>query len=185
VPATADRWRDVVTMLGGELDKGCWCQAWRGRDFVAKATDESRPDTLQRHLATNEVPPGFLAYVGDEVVGWAGVSVRGQTPRLDASRTIPRVDDEPVWVIGCFLIRPGHRRQGVASALLDGVVAAARQAGAPGVESFPIDPVGRRANANFAFTGLASMFDRAGFTRVMETNAHSDKLPRLLVRLDL
>ena len=185
VPATADRWTDVVTMLGGELDKGCWCQAWRGRDVIAKQNDEARPETLQRQLATSDVPPGFLAYIGDEVCGWAGVSVRGLTPRLDASRTIPKVDDAPVWVIGCFLIRVGHRRQGVASALLDGVVAAARKAGAPGVESFPIDPVGRRANANFAFTGLASMFDRAGFTRVMETNAHSDKLPRLLVRLDL
>ena len=172
-------------MLGGELDKGCWCQAWRGRDVVAKQNDEARPETLQRQLATADVPPGFLAYIGAEVVGWAGVSVRGQTPRLDASRTIPKIDDAPVWVIGCFLIRVGYRRQGVASALLDGVVTAARKAGAPGVESFPIDPVDRRANANFAFTGLASMFDRAGFTRVMETNAHSDKLPRLLVRLDL
>jgi hypothetical protein len=73
----------------------------------------------------------------------------------------------------------------VASALLEGVVAAARHAGAPGVEAFPIDPVGRRANANFAFVGLATMFDRAGFRRVRETDAHSDSLPRLLVRLDL
>ena len=73
----------------------------------------------------------------------------------------------------------------LARALLAAVVEAARAAGAPAVEAYPIDPVGRRANANFAFVGIASMFDRAGFERVLTTAAHSDHLPRLLVRLDL
>jgi GNAT superfamily N-acetyltransferase len=183
VPASPDRWDDVVTMLGGELDKGCWCQAWRGRDEVAKQAGETRPETLRRQIETGAAPLGFLAYIDGEVVGWAGVSVRGRTPRLDKSRTIPKVDDKPVWVIGCFLIRVGYRRRGVATALLSAIVAAARSAGVPGVEAYPIDPLGRRANANFAFVGLATMFDRAGFRRVLTTDAHSDHLPRLLVRL--
>lgn len=184
MPASAERWDDVVTMLGGELDKGCWCQAWRGRDEIAKQSSGSRPDTLRRQLS-DDPPPGFLAYIGDQVVGWAGVSVRTRTPRLMNSRTIPSVDDLPVWSIGCFLVRVGHRRKGVASALLEGIVRSAREAGAPGVEAYPIDPVGRRASATFAFVGLASMFDKAGFRRVLTTDAHSDGLPRLLVRLDL
>jgi GNAT superfamily N-acetyltransferase len=184
VPASEERWTDVVTMLGGDLDKGCWCQAWRGRDEIARQTGENRPETLRRQLQ-DDPPPGFLAYIADEVVGWAGVSVRTQTPRLMKSRTIPLVDDQPVWSIGCFLIRVGHRRKGVASALLDGIIRSAREAGAPVVEAYPIDPGGRRANANFAFVGLASMFDQAGFRRVLTTDARSDGLPRLLVRLDL
>jgi GNAT superfamily N-acetyltransferase len=181
LPATPDRWDDVVTILGGDGDKGCWCQAWRG----VEVRGESRPDALRRQLAVNEVPPGFLAYPGDEAVGWVGVSVRTRTPRLVNSRTIPALDDLPVWSIGCFRIRPGYRRRGVAGALLDGVVAAAREAGAPGVEAYPIDPGGRRVDVSLAFVGLASMFDRAGFRRVLETSAHSAGLPRLLVRLDL
>lgn len=185
MPASGERWDDVVTMLGGDLDKGCWCQAWRGRDEIAKASGERRPATLRRQLRDGQPPPGFLAYVGDEVVGWAGVSVRTRTPRLMNSRTIPLVDELPVWSIGCFLVRVGHRRKGVASALLAAIVEAARKVGAPAVEAYPIDPVGRRANANFAFVGLASMFDRAGFRRVLTTDARSDRLPRLLVRLDL
>jgi GNAT superfamily N-acetyltransferase len=183
--ATLERWPDIETMLGGELDKGCWCQAWRGRDETAKRAGETRPETLRRELADDVPPPGYLAYVGDEIVGWAGVSVRTHTPRLMTSRTIPLVDDLPACSIGCFLVRVGHRRKGVASALLQGIVMAARKAGAPAVEAHPIDPVGRRANANFAFVGLASMFDEAGFRRVLTTEAHSDHLPRLLVRLDL
>jgi len=136
LPATIDRWPDVVTMLGGDLDKGCWCQAWRGRDEVAKAAGESRPETLRRQVQEAAPPPGYLAYIGNDVVGWCGVSVRGRTPRLDGSRTIPKLDDKPVWAIGCFLIRVGYRRRGVATALLAGVVNAAREAGAPGVEAY-------------------------------------------------
>ena len=52
---------------------------------------EPRRAALQRQLATNEVPPGFLAYVDGEVAGWAGVSVRTRTPRLVDSRTIPSI----------------------------------------------------------------------------------------------
>ena len=181
VPATPERWDDVLACLGGDGDKGCWCQAWRGVEI----SGEPRKDALRRQLATNAVPPGFLAYLDGEIAGWVGVSVRTLTPRLVRSRTIPAVDDLPVWSVGCFRIRPGFRRKGVASALLAGVVEAARAAEAPGVEGYPIDPGGRRVDVVQGFVGIASTFDKAGFRRVMDTNAHSAGLTRLLVRLDL
>ena len=34
-------------------------------------------------------------------LGWVGVAVRTETPRLVSSRTIPAVDDLPVWSMGC------------------------------------------------------------------------------------
>ena len=185
VPATPDRWDDVRAVLDGSGEKGCWCQAWRGRDAVAKAKNESRPETLRRQMASGPPPPGYLAYLDGVAVGWVGIGVRTETPRLVNSRTIPAIDDLPVWSIGCFRIRPGYRRRGIATALLSGVIEAARAAGAPGVEAYPIDPSGRRVDAGFAFVGLASMFDAAGFRRVQVTDAHSARLPRLLVRLDL
>ena len=182
VAATPDRWPDVVQVLNdGQVDVGCWCQPWRGD--VAKG--ESRPDALQRQLAAGDPPPGFLAYLDGEPVGWAGVTTRSVAPRLRNSRTIPTIDALDVWAVGCFRIRPGFRRRGVATSLLDGIVAAARAAGAPGVEAYPIDPAGRRVDVGFAFVGLASMFDRAGFRRVLVTDGHSAGLPRLLMRLDL
>jgi GNAT superfamily N-acetyltransferase len=185
VPATLDRWLDVQVLLGGDGDAGCWCQAWRGQDDAAKALRETRPTTLRRQLATDDPPPGFLAYLDGRPVGWVGVSIRTATPRLVRSRTIPALDDLPVWSIGCFRIRVGYRRRGVARALVAGVVEAARRAGAPGVEAYPIDPAGRRVDVGLAFVGLASMFDAAGFRRAGETTARSAGLPRLLVRLDL
>ncbi len=181
VPATPARWDDIAACLGGDGDKGCWCEAWRGVEIRG----EPRRDALRRHLAENEVPPGFLAYLDCEVAGWAGVSVRTLTPRLAKSRTIPAVDDLPVWSIGCFRVRPGFRRKGVAGALLAGIVDAARAAGAPGVEAYPIDPGGRRVDVSLGYVGMASMFDRAGFRRIMDTDAHSAGLRRILVRHDL
>ncbi len=186
VPATLDRWDDVKELLGSSGEVGCWCQSWRGKDEVAKATGESRPQTLQRQLAaTDPPPPGYIAYLDGLAVGWVGVGVRTETPRLVGSRTIPAIDDLPVWSIGCFQIRPGYRRRGIARALLDGVVKAAMAAGAPGVEAYPIDPEGHRVEVGAGFVGIASMFDAAGFRRVLVTDGHSGRLPRILVRLDL
>jgi GNAT superfamily N-acetyltransferase len=185
VPATADRWADVREVLDGSGEQGCWCQAWRGLDSKARSGGRSRPELLREQMEGGPPPPGYLAYLGDVPVGWVGVGVRTETPRLMNSRTIPAIDDLPVWSIGCFRIRPGYRRRGVASALLRGVVDAAREAGAPGVEAYPIDPAGRRVDAGFAYTGIASMFEAAGFRRVTVTAARSAGLPRLLVRLDL
>jgi GNAT superfamily N-acetyltransferase len=185
LPATVDRWEDVKELLGGDGDRGCWCQPWRGFATKALAGDKSRPQLMGEQIASGPPAPGYIAYLDGIPVGWTGVSVRTTTPRLVNSRTIPAIDGLPVWSIGCFRIRPGYRRRGVARALLDGVVAAAKAAGAPGVEAYPIDPEGRRVEVGAGFVGLASMFDAAGFRRVLVTDGHSGGLPRILVRLDL
>jgi GNAT superfamily N-acetyltransferase len=176
---------DVKALLASSGEAGCWCQAWRGFDTKALSGGKSRPELLRQQMEGGPPSPGYLAYLNGEPVGWVGVSVRTETPRLVRSRTIPSIDDLPVWSIGCFQIRPGFRRRGVARALLHGVIEAARQAGAPGVEAYPIDPQGSRVDVGAGFVGLASMFDAAGFRRVLVTKGHSGRLPRLLVRLDL
>ena len=185
VPATESRWSDVSELLDASGEQGCWCQAWRGLDTMALSGGKSRPELLREQMQGGPPAPGFLAYLEGVPVGWVGVSVRTETPRLMSSRTIPAVDDLPVWSIGCFRIRPGYRRRGIAKALLAGVVEAARRARAPGVEAYPIDPEGHRVEVGAGFVGIASMFDSAGFRRVLVTKGHSGGLPRLLVRLDL
>jgi GNAT superfamily N-acetyltransferase len=185
VSATESRWSDVSVLLDASGEQGCFCQAWRGLDAKAVSGGKSRRQLLREQMRGGPPAPGFLAYLDGVPVGWVGVGVRTETPRLMSSRTIPAVDDLPVWSIGCFRIRPGYRRRGVARALLEGVVEAARRAGAPGVEAYPIDPEGRRVEVGAGFVGIASMFDAAGFRRVLVTKGHSGGLPRLLVRLDL
>ena len=159
VPATPDRWSDVVELLGVSGETGCWCQAWRGFDAKAVSRGRTRPQLLREQMEGGPPPPGYLAY-------------------LDGLAVLP------VWSIGCFQIRPGYRRRGIAKALLAGVIEAARDAGAPGVEAYPIDPEGQRVEVGAGYVGIASMFDAAGFRRVLVTDARSGRLPRLLVRLD-
>ena len=183
VPATPDRWDDVITILGGNGDKGCWCQAPRGIAVgYGKSEPGARREALRDQLE-DEPPAGMLAYVGGEVAGWCGFGVRPRLPRLERSRTIPKIDDLPVWSILCFNIRVGYRRRGVAAALLEGVVDYARRSGAPGVEAYPIDPEGGRVDVSFGYVGLTPMFEKLGFKRIVQTAAHSDRRPRILMRL--
>jgi GNAT superfamily N-acetyltransferase len=184
VPATPDRWADVVTLMGGNGDKGCWCQAPRGFSAgYGKSEPGSRRRLLRAQLA-DEPPAGMLAYVDGQVAGWCGFGVRPNLPRLVRSRTIPKIDDLPVWSILCFNIRVGYRRRGVAAALLAGVIDHARRSGAPGLEAYPIDPEGGRVDTNFGYVGVTPMFEKAGFRRVVETDARSDRRPRILMRLE-
>jgi GNAT superfamily N-acetyltransferase len=185
-PATAERWPDIVTLLGGNGDRGCWCQAWRGSDSAFGRGEPSRNRMLlQSQVESGGFTPGLIAYLDGEPVGWCGLGPRAAMPRLVRSKTIPAVDDLPVWSIGCFNIRVGHRRQGVARTLLAAAIEHAREAGVPAVEAYPIDPEGRRIDVSFGFVGFTPMFEAAGFRRVLMTDARSAGRRRWLMRLDL
>ncbi|HEU4919087.1 MAG TPA: GNAT family N-acetyltransferase [Candidatus Limnocylindrales bacterium] len=183
VPATGDRWDDVARVLGPNGDRGCWCQAPRGFASGYGRDERGRRRELLRAQLDEDPPAGMLAYLDGEVAGWCGFGVRTRLPRLERSRTIPKVDDRPVWSILCFNVRTGFRRKGVAAALLAGVVDYARRAGAPGVEAYPIDAEGGRVNSSFGYVGVTPMFEKAGFERILETGARSDSRPRILMRL--
>jgi GNAT superfamily N-acetyltransferase len=189
VPATLERWADIEVLFARNP---CWCQSWRmsagayGRIPEGKLDEavQRRRNALQSQLE-RESPPGVLAYIDGEVVGWCGFGPRPAMERLVRSRTIPAVDDRPVWSIVCFLVRPGYRRRGVARALLKGAIECARSFGAPALEAYPVDPLDRRIDTAFAYVGILVMFEQEGFTRVLETSARSAGLPRWLMRLEL
>jgi ribosomal protein S18 acetylase RimI-like enzyme len=186
VPATPDRWPDLVTLFEGDGPLGCWCQYWRQS---AGAYGAGGPGSGERNLRVEvdagPPAPGVIAYVDGEPAGWCGLGSRASLERLVRSRTIPRVDDIPVWSIVCFKVRVGYRRKGVATALLDGAVAYAQAQGAPVIEAYPIDSEGRRLDVAFSYVGFTTMFEDAGFRRVLETDARSAGRPRILMRLDL
>jgi len=186
-PADSGRLGDVRTLLGPRNPSApaCWCLAYRTTSAENSSLQgEDRPGYLQR-LCERDVAPGVLAYLGDEPVGWCAPGPRSEMGRLGRSRTIPAVDDLPVWSVVCFVVRPGYRRRGVAAALLTGAVEHSRRHGAQVLEGYPVDPEGGRISGALAYVGTTPMFERAGFRRVMITDSRSAGLPRWLVRLDL
>jgi GNAT superfamily N-acetyltransferase len=186
VPATPDRWSDLVTLFEGDGPLGCWCQYWRQSSGAYRAGGPGSGErNLRAEVGASPPAPGVIAYVEGEPAGWCGLGPRASLERLVRSRTIPHVDDVPVWSIVCFKVRVGYRRKGVARALLDGAVAYARGQGAPAIEAYPIDSEGRRLDVAFSYVGFTTMFENAGFRRVLETDARSAGRPRILMRLDL
>jgi GNAT superfamily N-acetyltransferase len=181
-PATPDRWADIDEFFAR---CPCRCQYWRlSSSEFSRASRSALSDSLRAQL-DHPTPPGVLAYLDGQMVGWCGIGPRHEMERLVRSRTIPAIDDRPVWSITCFLVRVGYRRRGVARALLHGAIRTAREHGVETLEAYPVDPAGKRIDVAFAYAGTASMFEKAGFQRVLETAARSAGLPRWLMRLHL
>jgi len=121
---------------------------------------------MQR-AAQRRIPPGLLAYDGDEPVGWCAVEPRANYARLNTGRSkvLAPVDDQPVWSVTCFFVARTHRRRGVTVELLKAAVRHARKHGGRIVEGYPIDSPKPQADT-FAYTGLKAAFDQAGFHEV-------------------
>jgi len=185
--ATPDRFEDVAALLGPRREDApaCWCLYFRltSAEFSALKGRE-RPDYLES-LCARDDSPGMVAYLDGNPVGWCALGPRHEMGRLERSRTIPKVDDLPVWSVVCFVVRPGYRRRGVARTMLDGAIEYARSRGAIALEGYPVDTGGKRISATFAYVGTTTLFERAGFHRVVETAARSGGLPRWIMRLEL
>ncbi|WP_340682891.1 GNAT family N-acetyltransferase [Amycolatopsis coloradensis] len=166
-PATADRFGDVATILDPNgNDRACWCLAYRAKpaDYSRLRGDERAEHV--RGLCAADPAPGVLAYDGTTPVGRCGVGPRAHLHRMTRSRTMPPIDDAPAWTVVCFVVRSGHRRKGVAHALLDGAVSYARAHGAPVIEGYPVDPGEGRINSSAAHIGTIGLFAAAGFELV-------------------
>lgn len=162
----------------------CFCLSHRIPSRLNRELQGPARAEYVRAMCASDLPPGVLAYDGDEAVGWAGVAPRSET-QFARSRTIPVLDDLPVWSAWCFRVRPGHRKQGILDHLLQGAIDFAREHDAPAIEGYPVDNRGARVDQTMAFVGFRSMFERAGFRQVSDTTSVSGGFPRVVMRLDL
>ncbi len=177
---------DVATIVGPKKPESnvCFCLSYRIPSKENLALRGPERGERVRRLMDEEGPIGVLAYDGDDVVGWAGVAPRSRT-HFATFRKVPHVDDLDVWSTWCFRVRPGHRKQGVMHALLDGAVAFARDQGAPAIEGYPIDNDGARIDLTMAYVGTRRLFEQHGFEKAAVTESVLSGFPRVLMRLDL
>lgn len=186
-PATG-RFADVAAMVGPSSPGGaaCWCLSHRLRSAELKDADGGdRREEVMRGLCAGPVPPGYLAYVDDELAGWVGAAPRASMSYVEHSSRLVRAHDDEAWVVICLRVRPPFRRRGLTGLLIEGVVEEARAAGADAVEAYPVDPGGGRVDQSMAYVGLVGWFEDVGFEQVLRTEATSGRLPRWLVRREL
>ena len=186
-PLTIERFADLADLFneGGD-PKWCWCQYFRkqGLDWSNSTTAKNRA-SLESLAARPDLAPGLVGYRDGRAVGWVSLAPREDYGRLANAKVLERVDDTPVWSIICFVVSKKARGQGVASALLEGAIAYAREHGATMLEAYPVAATRGRISPASAFHGIQSMYEKAGFTVVATRQWNKTSPIRPIMRLEL
>ncbi|MEW5738506.1 MAG: GNAT family N-acetyltransferase [Myxococcota bacterium] len=181
---TPSHWKDIERLFGAKgACAGCWCMFWRlgeGERFE----DVKGAPAKQRFkaLVMKGKAQGFLAYVGDEPVGWLAAGRRRDFQKLDRAPSLAVDDADRVHSLPCFFVKSGFRGQGVASALLATAVKALKRDGAKVLEGYPVKPSkpGGPIPAAFAWTGTVPLFEKAGFRVAQAKPTGKQRMRRVL-----
>ena len=138
--------------------------AWRLKSSDFEKQKGQGNKKAMRNLVRKNEQIGIIAYMGKQPVGWCAAAPRDKFIRLNNSRVLKRIDDEPVWSITCFFIAKEFRRMGLSTELLKGVINFCRKKKIKILEGYPGVPYSKNIPAAFAWTGIPSSFEKAGFS---------------------
>ena len=149
---------------------GCWCMGFHpegvGKETTAQMNRERKLERVRAGAAH-----AALVFDGDDCVGWCQFGAPGEVPRIKSRATYEKgVTTPPDWRIACNFVGKGHRRQGVATAALAGVIDLIATLGGGTVEGYPegADSV----PAGFLFNGALSTYESFGFVRDRKIGKH-------------
>ena len=166
-PLTPSRWEDLERLFKASgTCRGCFCMYWRrrGKEYSEGWAGKNR--TAFRRIVKGGPPPGLIAYEGKEPVAWCALAPREEYTRLQYSKVLGPVDEQPVWSVSCFFVTSGHRGAGLTVQLLRAASEYARSRGARVIEGYPTDTRGKRTSSAWVYTGLLQAFEKAGFREV-------------------
>lgn len=155
---------------------GCWCMWWRvpmGGASWERSKGEPNRRAL-RELVERGAIHAVLAFDGEQPLGWCCLGPRADFPRAERVKALRGAWDAGTWSVVCFYIPARARGRGVATALLAAAVELARERGARVLEAYPVRSLSDSAAdipAAFAWTGVVTMFARAGFERASASGA--------------
>jgi len=90
LPASAERFGDVVTILGPRRAgaQGCWCLSYRlGHAEESRVVGaQARAEVMAALCRRQDHAPGVLAHEGEQVVGWAAVAPRSELHEFRTAR---------------------------------------------------------------------------------------------------
>ena len=157
----------------------CYCQVYQ----MSKADYKEAYDSLSgsdagrvsREVAEQQIKSGilcgYLAYADGMAIGWCNANDRANYPAepwYDVPFYAP-ADNKEKGVI-CFEIAPEYRGKGVAAALLNQVIAEAKDEGYTAVVGFPII---RNERFEWDSRGPMRLYEKTGFIKADERNDYA------------
>jgi len=151
----------------------CFCRYWHFTgtknewlDRCAHRPEENLSEQTAALIAGEPSASGLVALDAGAVVGWMKVAPREAMPKLTSLPVYRHLPSEPgTWSIGCFVVRPTSRRQGVARALVQGALDHVAAWGGRFLEGHP-----RRSDAPLhdeeAWQGPERIFLELGFSAI-------------------
>jgi GNAT superfamily N-acetyltransferase len=144
----------------------CYCVSWRSdgsyddENIHWYPTREQRRERAIQFVRDGSIQ-GYLAYCGDEIVGWCNATAdcQGGINYLRSHWPIQEYrEDVKVKSIFCFVVAPKMQRKGIATKLLKRVCKDAADDGFDFVEAYPNVKYGA-----FDFGGPLAMYEKCGF----------------------
>jgi len=151
----------------------CYCVTWRSGDWSDDGNNHWFPTREERRARAIEFVrdgyiQGYLAYNGDEIVGWCNANadcrscvdyLRGFWP-IEEYRA-----DIKVKSIFCFVISPEVQRKGIATQLVERVCKDAADDGFDFVEGYTAI---KFTDTTHHYVGFLEMYEKCGFTKYAE-----------------
>ena len=131
------------------------------RSDFEKMKGEKNKKAIQKIVNTGK-PVGVIGYINAEPVAWCAVAPREKFLRLETSRVLKKIDDQPVWSVTCFFINKKFRRKGLSVEMLKGVIEYCRNQKVKIIEAYPSE-LKKDLPDVFVWTGITSSFIKAGF----------------------
>jgi GNAT superfamily N-acetyltransferase len=149
---------------------GCWCMGFHpegvGKDTTAELNRKRKLERVQAGTTH-----ATLVFDGNDCVGWCQFGSPADLPRIKSRAAYEKgVTTPPDWRIACNFVGKGHRRQGVATAGLEGALALIAALGGGRVEGYPEDTAS--VPAGFLFNGALSTYEQLGFARDRKIGKH-------------
>jgi GNAT superfamily N-acetyltransferase len=167
LPLVTERWHDLEILFEKYGAPGdCWCMWFRLPKMQFDAQSGQGNKNAMKALVESGVVPGLIGYVDGTPAGWVSLSLREDFPRLERSRIMKAIDEQPVWSIVCLFIDKSYRKQGISLRLLQAAVEYAVNQGAKIVEGYPVDRKDGTCRDADMFHGAQSIFEKAGFMEV-------------------
>ena len=157
---------------------GCWCMFYRlpNQEFVAGKKNDGNKKAMKKTVREGK-PAGLIGFIDGQPVAWCALAPREDFIKMERSRVHKRIDDKPVWSIPCLFIDKHFRNRGLSVALLKAVIAYAKREKIGILEAYPVIPATGKLPDSFAWTGLYTAFERAGF-RIVDRKSKNRPMVR-------